>query len=166
MNKKLKHYEESALIMADPKAVFAYADDHENLSSHMTKSSWMMGGGKMENHVDEGRFQKIGSHLQMRGDIFGIKLFLDEAVTQYNPPFCKEWQTLGNINLIVINHYKLGFEIIADKNNSRLRVFIDYELPKSTKTHLLGILFGELYAKWCVRQMINGAINEFNKNNL
>lgn len=163
MNKKLRHYEDSILITANPEAVFKFVDDHSNLSSHMNKSSWMMGGEKMETQVDEGKFQKVGSHLQMKGAVFGIKLFLDEVVTQYKPPFRKEWQTVGDISLIVIDHYKLGFEIAPDKNNSRLTIFIDYELSKSAKTYLLGILFGEFYAKWCVRQMINGVSNEFNK---
>lgn len=161
MNKKLRHYEDSILITANPEAVFKYADDHSNLSSHMNKSSWMMGGGKMEDQVDEGKFQKVGSHLRMRGAVFGIKLFLDEVVMQHKPPFRKEWQTVGDISLIVIDHYKLGFEIVSDKNNSRLTVFIDYELPKSAKTYLLGTLFGELYAKWCVNQMISGTKEHF-----
>lgn len=161
MNKKLKHYEESILITADPQAVFEYVDDHKRFSSHMSKSSWMMGGGRMNTYIDEGKFQKVGSHLQMKGAVFGIKLFLNEVVTRHEPPLRKEWQTVGDISLIVIDHYKLGFEIAPDKNNSRLTVFIDYELPKSAKTHLLGILLGELYAKWCVRQMINGTKEHF-----
>ncbi|MEK7558912.1 MAG: SRPBCC family protein [Patescibacteria group bacterium] len=163
MNKKLRHYEDTKLITAAPKAVFEYVDDHSNLSSHMNQSSWMMGGGKMDASVDEGKFQKVGSHLQMKGAVFGIKLFLDEVVTRHESPFRKEWQTVGNISLIVIDHYKLGFEIVPDKNNSRFTVFIDYEFPKSLGTRWIGYLFGEFYAKWCVKQMINGASNEFNK---
>lgn len=161
MIKKLRHYEDSMLVSANPEAVFKFVDDHSNLSLHMNKSSWMMGGGKMETQVDEGKFQKVGSHLRMRGAILGIKLFLDEVVTQHEPPFRKEWQTIGKINLIVIDHYKLGFEIVPDKNNSRLTVFIDYKLPKSAKTYMLGILFGEFYAKRCVGQMITEVSRHF-----
>jgi hypothetical protein len=164
MNKAIKHYEESVLIAASAEEVFAYADDHNNFSSHMNKSSWMMGGGKMETKIDEGKGQKAGSHIRMSGKVFGINLFLDEVVTQHESPFRKEWQTVGEVNLVVIDQYTLGFSIKSEKNNSRLKVFIDYELPKSLKTHWLGVIFGEMYAKWCVRQMVNGVKEHFINN--
>jgi hypothetical protein len=36
-----------------------------------------------------------------------------------------------------------------------------YELPKSNKTRWLGYLFGDMYAKWCVRQMLNDTQKHF-----
>lgn len=161
MRKALRHYEENAFVPVSPKELFAYVDDHAHLSSHMSKSSWMMGGGRMNTHIDKGRFQKVGSHLKMDGTVLGIKLFLDEIVTQHEPPVKKEWQTVGNINLLVIDHYRLGFQIEPDNSNSKLKVYIDYDLPKSPKTCLLGFLFGKMYAKWCVNQMINGMEKHF-----
>lgn len=157
-----RHYEDDAFIPAPAETVFAFADNHENFSSHMTKSSWMMGGGKMETHVDEGRGQKIGSHIKMSGKAFGISLYLDEVITKYEPPYCKEWQTVGDLSLLVIDHYRLGFEITPENNGSRLRVYIDYNLPKSLRTRLLGYPFGGMYAKWCVNQMLGGARERFN----
>ncbi len=156
MNKIMKYYEDSMSISASPKELFAYADDPKNFSSHMNKSSWMMVGGSMSTHVDGKRFQEIGSHVKMEGTILGIKLYLDEVVTNYDPPYRKQWQTIGDINLLVIDHYKLGFEIKPQNNSSLLKVYIDYSLPESLITHWLGILFGKMYAKWCVNQMING----------
>ena len=157
------HYENSVLIPADPQSIFTYADHHTNFSSHMNNSSWMMGGGKMKTHVDERKGQKLGSHIKMSGKVFGINLFLDEVITRHEPPFYKEWQTVGKVNLLVIDNYILGFEIKPDNGGSLLRVYIDYDLPKSAKTYWLGILFGRMYAKWCVRQMINGTLNHFAK---
>ncbi len=156
-----RHYEESTLIHASAKEVFAYADDHANFSAHMNKSSWMMGGGSMETIVDEARGQKAGSHITMQGKVLGVNLFLDEVITIHKPPHQKEWQTVGNINLIVIDHYKLGFEIEVKENQSKLKVYIDYNIPKTFITKILGQLFGGIYAKWCVRQMISGVDNHF-----
>ncbi|MCL5073085.1 MAG: SRPBCC family protein [Actinobacteria bacterium] len=156
-----KHYEEIAEVPAEPKSVFTFVDDHKNFSSHMSQSSWMMGGSKMETIIDEGKGQKAGSHIKMRGKIFGINLFLDEVITQHEAPYRKAWETVGKINLVVIDHYKLGFEIIPNNHSSKLKVYIDYNLPKSWKTRLLGVLFGEIYAKWCVRQMYQGVKNHF-----
>ena len=120
-----------------------------------------MGGGKMTTHPDDRNFQKVGSHLRMSGTVFGIKLFLDEVITHHQPPYRKEWQTVGDLDIIVIGHYKLGFEIKPENSNSKLKVYIDYNLPNSFKTRLLGILFGRFYAKWCVNQMISGVGKHF-----
>ncbi|KKU09896.1 MAG: hypothetical protein UX13_C0026G0012 [Candidatus Woesebacteria bacterium GW2011_GWB1_45_5] len=156
-----KRYEESIAVSAPINAVFAFADDHMNFSSHMNKSSPMMGGGKMETILDEGKGQVVGSHIVMKGNVLGSNLFLDEVITKRTPPYKKEWQTVGGINLLVIDHYTLGFDIGPDKAGSRFTVYIDYDLPKSVKTYLLGKLFGDMYAKWCVRQMVRGVVEHF-----
>lgn len=161
MNKLLKHYEESTLLPASAREVFDYADDFNNFSSHMNKSSWMMGGGSMKTEVDEGKGRKVGSHIKMSGKVFGISLFLDEVITTHEVPIHKVWQTVGKINLIVIDHYTLGFEIKPENKGCKIKVFIDYNLPRSLKTYWLGLLFGEMYAKWCVKQMINGVKAHF-----
>src|SRR3989344_6652770 len=110
-----KHYEESVLVSATPDEIFNFADNHKNFSAHMNKSSWMMGGGSMETEMDEGKGQKLGSHIKLHGKVFGFNLFLDEAITKYSPPNHKEWKSVGNINLLVVDHYKLGFEIKTSK---------------------------------------------------
>ncbi len=156
MKKIMKHYEDSVYIPVSPKELFVYVDDHKNFSSHMNKSSWMMGGGRMNTHMDDKRFRELGSHIQMGGTVFGIKLYLDEVVRHYEPPYRKQWQTVGKLNLLVIDHYKLGFGIDPKDNGSNFRAYIDYYLPQSVATRILGYLFGRMYAKWCVNQMING----------
>jgi len=118
------------------------------------QSYWMMGGGRMDIQADAGHGQVVGSHIRLSGKILGIHLFLDEVVTQYEPPYRKAWRTVGTPRLLVIGHYRMGFEINAENGGSKLRVFIDYELPTTPSTRWLGYLFGGIYAKWCVRQMI------------
>ena len=158
-----KHYEEKEMITADPASVFSYADNPINFSSHMNTSSTMMGGGKMATKVDEGKGQRVGSHIAMTGEIFGFNLFLDEVVTIHKPPLHKAWQTVGKINLLVIDHYLLGFEIIPKSHEVQLRVYIDYNLSKSWKTKWLGIFLGDMYAKWCVKQMLVGVKDHFER---
>lgn len=155
------HYESSEQISASPDELFAYIDDHTRLSSHMNKSSWMMGGSRMDTHIDEGKGQKVGSHIRMSGKILGVSVFLDEVITRRDPPWRKTWETVGDINLIVIGHYRMGFKIESRSDNSNLKVYIDYELPKSPATRLFGFLLGGMYAKWCVKQMITGARDHF-----
>lgn len=148
-----KHYEQNVVVNTSPENVFAFADDHANLSYHMSQSSWMMGGSRMEAKVDEGKGQKIGSHIVMRGIVFGLKLSLDEVIVKHEPPYHKAWETVNDSSLLVIDHYRLGFDIEPDNCNSRFRVYIDYNLSKSARTRILGCLLGGTYAKWCVNQM-------------
>lgn len=156
----LRHYEESVIIPFSAEKVFNFVNDHSNLSSHMGKSSWMMGGGKMETSTDEGKGQKVGSHIKMDGRVFGINLFLDEVVTEYTPPFKKVWQTVGKPKLLVVGNYTMGIEIASQQEKAKLKVFIDYDLPNGG-SKVLGYLFGQMYAKWCVRQMLDAAKNNF-----
>lgn len=157
----MKHLEEAVFVAASPDVIFVYADNHRNFSAHMNKASWMMGGSKMETKVDEGEGKKVGSHITMSGRVFGVNLYLDEVITVHEPPHHKEWQTTGDINLLVIDHYTLGFKINPAESGSRFTVYIDYDLPKTWKTRVLGILFGGMYAQWCVRQMTQGVQNHF-----
>lgn len=46
------HHQEGTLLLdAAPEEVFRRLDDHVELASHMTNSSWMMGGGKAGSRV-------------------------------------------------------------------------------------------------------------------
>lgn len=162
MDKKL-HYENIVEVSASPAEIFSYADNFANFSSHMNKSSWMMAGSKMATETDEGNGQRVGSHIRMNGNILGINVHLDEVITLHESPLRKAWETVGDLNLLVVDHYKLGFEIEEVIDKSKLRVYIDYNLPQTYKTRLLGYLFGSMYAKWCVNQMVNGVSSHFNK---
>lgn len=155
----MRHYDADQVIDASPNAVFAYVDDHEQFSSHMKKSSWMMGGGRMESHIDAGGGKTVGSHITMSGRVLGLHLALDEVVTVHDPPNHKAWQTVGEVRLFVIGPYCMDVAIEVADAGSRLRVGIDYELP--ARRPWLGRLFGGWYAKWCVRQMCDGVRRHF-----
>jgi hypothetical protein len=61
----------------------------------------------------------------------------------------------------VIGEYEMGIRITPEAGGSRVRVFINYELPKGWATYWLGRLFGRFYAKWCVDQMLVGVARAF-----
>ena len=152
-------YETEIVVHAGPKEVFDFVDDHKRLAFHMSQSSWMMGGGSMNLSLDEGRGQRVGSHIRMSGKAFGINLNLDEVVTHYEPPNMKIWETVGEPKLLVIGHYSMGIEITPKGTVSILRVYIDYDLPKNHRW--LGRIFSGVYAKWWVAQMITGVRDNF-----
>ena len=136
------HFEASAFVAASPDIVFAYADDPARLSSHMSESSWMMGGGRMAIELDAGRGQSVGSRIRLSGRVFGLELSLEEIVTERVPPQRKVWETTGSPKLLVIAHYRMGFEIASQENGSLPRVYIYYALPEDVPARWLGWLFG------------------------
>ena len=156
-----RHYEDKVLLNAPSDEVFEFADNHANFSSHMSKSSWMMGGGSMKTEIDEGMGQVVGSHIKLSGKVFDVEVYLDEVVTSHAPPRYKTWETVGDLNLIVIGHYKMGFNLEPMSGKSEITVSIDYDLP--TKNRWLGILAGDFYAKWCVKQMLDAVKARFNQ---
>jgi hypothetical protein len=156
-----RHFSRSADIEATPREIFAHLDDHARLSGHMTRSSWMMGGGRMDLSMDEGGGARVGSHIRLSGRAFGLFVALDEVVTTYEPPASKVWETVGEPKLLVIGAYRMGFAIEHDAAPAKLRVFIDYDLPASGFARILGFLLGGLYASWCVKSMLSDAAAHF-----
>ena len=111
--------------------------------------------------LDEARGKAVGSHIRLGGRVFGIPLYLDEVVTQRDPPINKVWKTVGVPRLLVIGAYTMGIQIAPVNGRSSIRVFIDYELPKEWATYWLGLLFSRFYAKWCIEQLLKGAVENF-----
>jgi len=155
------HAESCVRIAAPAADVFVVVDNHARLAEHMSKPSWWMGGGSMRVSTDAGRGQELGSHIRLAGSAFGVRVELDEIVTEREPPFRKAWETIGIPRLIVIGSYRMGFEITPDGGSSILRVFVDYELP-DRRLPFQGAL-ARLYAYWCTERMAHDAADHFIK---
>ena len=156
-----RHERATALVGASAEAVFAYLDDPSALGAHMSERSAMMMGGRMTYDLDAAHGQSVGSVIRMRGTMLGLALAVEEVVVEREPPVRKVWETLGPQRLVVIEAYRMGFEIMRDGDGSRLLVFIDYTIPPTGLRWLLGWLTARRYALWCVRQMIRGAVARF-----
>lgn len=155
------HDEASAFVEAPAEHVFTLVDDHTRLSSHMSRSSWKMGGGRMDLVMDRDRGRRVGSRIQLSGRVFGFELSVDEVVTEREPPHRKVWETVGIPRLLVIGPYRMGFEVTPTDHGSLLRVFIDYARPEGTVSRWLGRLFGGWYARWCTRRMVIDTVRYF-----
>jgi hypothetical protein len=156
-----EHAEYTVVIPVTAEKVFTWLDDPTRLSQHMSKRSWKMGWRKMDTVLDERRGRAVGSHIVFSGRAFGIRLYLDELVMEHEPPYRKSWETVGEPRLLVIGPYRMGFELLSAGTDTRLRVLIDYELPKKGTSRWLGQLFGQSYARWCVQQMAEDAKHAF-----
>lgn len=115
----------------------------------------------MQIATDAGKGRSAGSRMTLSGRVLGWRLSVDEVVTERDPPRRKVWETIGIPRLLVIGAYRMGFEAVDQRNACALRVFVDYDLPDGTWTRLLGRLVGGHYARWCVAQMTDDAIEHF-----
>ena len=154
-------HETSAMVRAPADRVCTHVDDQARLSSHMSESSWMMGGGRMEIQFDEGLGKKVGSRIRLAGRVFGVELSVEEIVTERDPPHRKVWETTGSPKLLVIGRYRMGFQLSPHGEDSILRVFIEYTLPAKAPARWLGLLLAGYYAGWCTRRMVDDAVKYF-----
>jgi hypothetical protein len=152
------HYETSGLLNSIANDAFNYLDDHNKLSSHMNKSSWMMMGSRMFTEFDVDCGKKVGSKINMKGKMIGIPLLVNEEITERDLPIKKTWETRGPQRLVILEQYRMGF-ILKPVSTSvtQLTVFIDYSIPVFGFKHILAILFAKFYAKWCTESIYKDA---------
>ena len=155
------HEASSARAHGSADQVFAYLDDPKALAAHMGESSMMMLGSRMSINVDADGGRVVGSKIRMQGRMMGIPLSLEEVITERQAPRRKVWQTIGTPNLLIMAHYRMGFELTPSGESSMVRVFIDYSLPTSLPGSWLGRLLGGAYARWCTKQMADDAASHF-----
>lgn len=141
--------------------VFAAIDTHSQLSAHMGRRSAMMGGGAMTLETDALEGRAVGSHIRLSGSAFGLHVEVDEVVTERDPPRHKTWETQGTPRLLVIAGYRMGVDVLPENGNCRVRVFIDYALPRNGIGRWLGVVFGHGYARWCTASMLSGIRKRF-----
>ena len=149
------------IVDAPVDLVFAFLDDQENLSSHMSRPSGMMLGTTMTIIMDPDHTRRVGSRFGFTGSVLGVPLRVDEVVTSRTPPWGMTWETTAEPTLWVIGRYGMGFELAPRGNRSELRVYIEYDRPTGALGAILGWLFGPAYARWCTRKMVDDAAKHF-----
>ena len=153
--------EVTAEVRAPPHKLFDHLDDQARLGTHMEKPSMMMMGGRMTYEFDAAKGRAVGSVIKMGGSFLGMMLFVEEVVTERDPPRRKVWETRGRPRLAIIGAYRMGFEITPAGERSMLRVFIEYDRPPSPIGRVLGAAFAPFYARWCVDRMAGDAKRYF-----
>ncbi|HEU4593035.1 MAG TPA: SRPBCC family protein [Steroidobacteraceae bacterium] len=159
-----REYSESAELRAPPEQVFSFLDDFEHLGAHMTRPNRMMAGSSMRYEFDAARGRAVGAGVRLIGSFLGQDLEIEEFIDDREPPLRKSWRTVGAPRMLVLAAYHMGFAIERAGAGSRLTVFIDYALPASgAGRRILGRLLGGVYARWCVRQVLAAAVDQFNE---
>jgi hypothetical protein len=154
------HHEAHAILLTSVQAAFEHLDDFRKLSAHMDRPSAMMLGSRMEIFTGDSGGRAVGSRVRMSGKVMGMPLSLEEVVVQREPPLRKAWETI-DAHLLVIDQYRLGFELEPRGEACHLRVCIDYDWPRRALGRLAAALFARSYARWCTQQMVDDAAKQF-----
>lgn len=155
------HLASNVELNATSEVAFEFLNDPHHLSSHMRKKSIMMAGSKMDIKLDSKGGKVVGSEIILEGAMMGIPLFVREFVTEIIPAKRKIWETEGPQKMLIIDQYKMGFDLSPNDGKSNLHVFINYNLPKSGIGRLLGKMFARSYAQWCTDKMASDAKKHF-----
>ena len=155
------HAEATCEVRAQASSVFEYIDQPQRLSAHMARRSWQLAGASMAIQTDAEGGRAVGSHIRLSGRMLGIPLYVEGKVVQREPPNLKAWETVGEPCLLVIGRYRMSVNIDARGDRTRVVIAIDYAPPANAPTRWLGMLFGPMYARWCVRQMARDLVRQF-----
>lgn len=137
--------------------VFSSIDDLGVTGMHMTRSSMMMMGSKLnlefltENHTG------LGSRYRWTGKMMGLEMDFTVEVTKWISGKEKIWETIGETKLIIYSWYRMQLIILPTPNGCKVELSISYEKPKGFFNKILSFLFADWYCKWCLKHMLGDA---------
>jgi len=98
---------------------------------------------------------KTGIHLSESSMIMmGMKIDFTETVTKWQPPRPKEWETVGEAKLIIMSWYRMWFEISPAENLTIAKLSISYLPPKQWFYKILSFFFAQWYCNWCLHNIL------------
>lgn len=145
----------SIAINSTPVKVFAQMDDFSKTGMHMTENSMMMMGSKLTLEQLSENSNGIGAKFRWHGKMMGITLDFSEAVSKWEPPKLKVWETFGEAKMIIMSWYKMWFEIKPAENGTVVKISISYLPPKEWYYKILYFFFVGMYCNWCLNNMLN-----------
>lgn len=157
----MKSISKTITIKAAPEKVFVQMDDFSKTGMHMSESSMMMMGSKLT--LEQLSPNTVGLNAKYRwyGKMMGMTMDFTQVVTKWMPPKLKEWETIGDAQIIIMRWYRMGFEITPSENGTMVTISIAYEPPKGWFYRLLSFLFGGIYCNWCLNNMLNDTKKAF-----
>lgn len=154
----MKTIQRAEVYDATPVRVFKCIDDLGVTGAHMTKSSSMMMGNKLnlefltENHIGP------GTKYRWTGKMMGMPMDFTVEVTKWIERKEKIWETIGSPKMIIYSFYWMHLIVTPQLNNTTKAILsITYEKPKGWLNKVLCFLFADWYCAWCLKQMLGDA---------
>ena len=159
----MKTKSKSILIHSTPEKVFAQMDDFSKTGMHMSESSMMMMGSKLKLEQLSPNPTGIDAKYRWYGKMMGMAMDFSEAVTKWEPPKLKEWETFGDAKMIIMSWYRMWFEISPVENGTIAHISITYLPPKEWYYKILSFFFANWYSNWCLNNMLNDTKSNLEK---
>ena len=157
----MKTKSRNILINSTPPKVFALMDDFSKTGMHMSESSMMMMGSKLNLEQLSTNATGIGATYRWYGKMMGMTIDFKETVSKWEFPIAKKWETIGDAKIIIISWYKMWFNIEGNDGSSIVTLHISYLPPKQWYFRILSFLFANWYCNWCLKNMLESIKQKF-----
>ncbi|HEU5292480.1 MAG TPA: hypothetical protein VFU05_17655 [Cyclobacteriaceae bacterium] len=137
--------------------VFKTIDDLGVTGMHMTESSIMMMGSKLNLEFLTANKTGPGSRYRWTGKMMGLMMDFTVEVTKWINGREKVWETIGNTKLIIYSWYSMRLLVEDVVGRTEAKLSISYEKPKGLFNRILCFLFADWYCRWCLKQMLGDA---------
>jgi len=151
---------------APAEKVFSYIDDLGVTGMHMTKSSAMMMGSKLQLEYLTANHTGLGSKYRWTGTMMAMKMDFTVEVTKWIEGVEKVWETIGEAKMIIYSWYRMHLFVKPINAGSEATLSITYEKPKGWLARILSALFADWYCKWCLKNMLNDSERILESNNI
>ncbi len=151
----MKTYQKEIIINSSPEKVFSQMDDFSKTGMHMSESSIMMMGSKLNLEQLSTNPTGIGAKYRWYGKMMGMTMDFSEEVTKWQPQALKEWEIIGDAKIIIMSWYRMWFEITSSGRNAKAKISISYLPPKEWYFKILSFLFAKWYCNWCLNSNLN-----------
>lgn len=155
--RSMKTLRRTETYQASQQDVFKTIDDLGISGMHMTQSSRMMMGSKLNLKFLTKNHTGLGSKYRWTGKMMGIKMDFTVQVTKWVKDVEKTWETIGATKLIIYSWFRMHLLIAPAVDGAITELSISYKKPRRLLNKLLSFLFADLYCKWCLRKMLSDA---------
>ena len=134
--------------------VFQCLDNLGVTGMHMTQSSMMMMGSKLDLKFLTENHTGMGTKYRWTGKMMGIKMDFSVEVTKWVKDEEKIWETTGTPKMIIYSWYQMHLQLTKFPGSTSAELSISYEKPDGLFYQLLSFLFADWYCRWCLKHML------------
>jgi hypothetical protein len=140
-----------------PQLVFKMIDDLGVTGSHMTESSGMMMGTKLNLEYLSKVHNGPGTKYRWTGKMMGFKMDFTVEVSKWIAGQEKVWETVGEPKLVIYSWYRMALKVTPIESATNAELSISYKQPKGLLNRIISFLFADLYCRWCLKRMLTDA---------
>ncbi len=103
----------------------------------------------------------LNSKYLWKGKTMGFKMDFTVLTTKWEKDNEKTWETIGKAKMIILDWYQMHLVVTPDGGNTRAALSIKYTKPSKLFFRSVGFFLAKPYAKWCLKNMLNGTKKHF-----